>query len=100
MTTTDEVTLELTGLAALILIASGGLGLLISFLLLRLYRRAIQRGMARTAGKPVTPEDPDAARAEPLSPPPPLALTWVNTGRKEFAVVDRGDLYSIDGSSN
>src|SRR4051794_11487156 len=90
---TDDVTLQRAGLAALILIISGGLGLLISLLLLRLYRRALQRGMVRNAGKPVTPQNLKAAPTDLLPPPPPLALTWINTGRAEFTAADSRALY-------
>lgn len=90
MSTTDPVIVALTGELPFILIFSGCLGLLISFLLLRLYRRAVQRGMARRTGVPATGEAVDAARVKSAPPPAPLAITYADTGRKKSAM-DRGD---------
>src|SRR3954449_10551179 len=92
--TTDDVTRQWAAIAQNILLASGGLGLLISLLLLRLYRRALQRGMARESGKSVVPQDADAALTELPLPPPPLVLTWVNTAREECTGPESGALYS------
>src|SRR5436305_10464724 len=91
MTPTDEPTLVLTVEIPFIRITSGCLGLLVSFILLQFYRRAVRRGMARTAGNPATFEAIDAARAEP---PAPLAITYAGGGGKDPAVVDGSGLYS------
>src|SRR4051794_7349913 len=92
MTTTDQVTLALTGELPFILIVSGCLGLLFSFLLLHLYRRAVRRGMARTAGESTTFAAPSAAPAEP-PPPAPLAINYANVGKRDPVVLDSGALY-------
>ena len=91
MTTTDPTTLALTGQLPFILVVSGIVGLLLSFLLLRLYRRALLRGMNRrgpasaTSAVAVTP-------AEPAPPGTPLAMTYADAGREKEAPVV-GDLY-------
>lgn len=91
MTTTDAITVALTGELPFILIVSGSLGLLISFLLLRLYCRAVERGMARRTGAPPT-RDADAARMKSAPPSAPLVITYADTGRKRSAMdgADRG----------
>ena len=93
MTITDPITVALTGELSFILIVSGCLGLLISFLLLWLYRRAVQRGMARRTGTPATPEASGAARMTSAPPSAPLAITYADTGRKKSAVNGDLDLY-------
>jgi hypothetical protein len=91
MSATDPIIVALTGELPFILIVSGCLGLLVSFLLLRLYRRAVQRGMARRTGAPATGEPADATRVKPAPPPAPLAITYADTGRTTSAM-DGGDL--------
>jgi hypothetical protein len=94
MTTTDPVTLTLTGEIPFILIASGCVGLLSSFVLLQLYRRAVRRGMARTSGNLATSQATGAARMGPPAPPTPLAIAYAGTGGRDPAVVDSSGLYS------
>jgi hypothetical protein len=87
-----STTVILTGEVPNILIMSGCLGLLLSFLLLRLYRRAMKRGMARRTEVPVVTEAADIVRVTPVPPSAPLAITYADLGGERSAV-GGGDLY-------
>jgi hypothetical protein len=67
------MTVLLTGLLPFVILAASALALPVSFVLLRLYRRAVQRGMRKLGAAPPPPER-DVAR---LVPPAPLAVTVV-----------------------
>lgn len=89
---TMNMTFILTGEAPLILTMSGCLGLLLSFPLLRLYRRAMKRGMARHTEVPAVTEAADIVRVTPVPPSAPLAIAYADLGG-ERSVVGGGDLY-------
>jgi len=95
MTSTDQVTIALTGEIPFILITSGCLGLLASFALLHRYRQAVRRGMARTTGDPGISQAPETAETEPSAPPTPLAPLSISycSGGNAPAIRGSGDLY-------
>jgi len=62
-----SATAMLTGLLPLVVLIGSALAVPVSFLLLRLYRNAVQKGMTRSGGGTRSPE-PNGAHRVPLSP--------------------------------
>lgn len=101
MTTTDPTTLALTGQLPFILSTGAILALPISFLLLRLYRRAVLKRMNLRSEKPAgTSQTGAAGQTEPEGKPGgELKLNIVNTAAEQGAGRAGESLYSRACSS-
>ncbi|MBO0703202.1 MAG: hypothetical protein J2P38_09740, partial [Candidatus Dormibacteraeota bacterium] len=82
----------LTGVVPLVLLASFCLALPVSLLLLRLYRRAVIRGMAKGQVAAAAPHIAVPWTVRPPSAPTPLALSYVAPGSGRVPT-GGGDLY-------
>ena len=95
MTTTDPITLALTGQLPFILSLSAVLAFPISFFLLYLYRRAVLRGMARRSTKPV-PQPEEPVGGEEASPVPGiLRISIADAAERKAKGEAEGRLYQL-----